>query len=155
MSHVQYLDYIIDEKGMHLDPNKIWFIWDWSTPTTLTKSHSFLDLANFCRRFVLGFFHITWPLSQVITSKEKVNFFWSESQQKVFFELKYHLFSAIVVTLLDLQQPFDIVTNASNYAIRVVLTQEGHLVAYHNETISNAICKYPTYNKEMYSIASF
>ena len=57
-----------------------------------------------------------------------------------------------ILTLLDLQQPFEIETYASYYAIGVVLTQHGHLVAYHSETISDIVHKYPTYDKEMYSI---
>jgi hypothetical protein len=34
----------------------------------------------------------------------------------------------------------------------IVLTQHGHPMAYHSETLSDTICKYPTYEKEMYSI---
>jgi hypothetical protein len=34
----------------------------------------------------------------------------------------------------------------------LVLTQDGHPVAYHSETLSDSIHKYPTYDKEMYSI---
>jgi hypothetical protein len=36
--------------------------------------------------------------------------------------------------------------------VGIVLTQHGHLVACHTETLSNTIQKYPTYDKEMYSI---
>jgi hypothetical protein len=73
MTQVQYLGYIIDERGVHVDPAKIQFIRDWPTPTTPTELCSFLGLANFYRRFVLGFSHITWPLSQVTKggAKEK------------------------------------------------------------------------------------
>ena len=67
-------------------------------------------------------------------------------------ELKHRLCSAPVLTLLDLQQPFEIETNASDYAIGAVLTQHWHPVAYHIETLSDTVRKYPTYEKEMYSI---
>ena len=101
---------------------------------------------------MLGFSHITWPLSQVTKGGEKAKFFWSESQHKAFIELKHHLYSALVLTLPDLQQPFEIETDASDYAIGSVLTQHGHPVAYHSETLSDTVRKYPTYDKEMYSI---
>ena len=101
---------------------------------------------------MLGFSHITWPLSQVTKGGAKEKLCWLESQHKVFVELKHCLYSAPVLTLPDLQQPFEIETDASDYAIRVVLTQQGHLVAYHNETLSDTIHKHPTYDKEMYSI---
>eukprot|EP00253_Pinus_taeda_P027104 PITA_27104 len=113
---------------------------------------SFLGLANFYRRFVLGFPHITWPLSQVTKGGAKAKFFWSESQQKVFIELKDRLCMALVLALPDLQQPFEVETDASDYAIGAVLTQHGHPVAYHSEALSYTVRKYPTYDKEMYSI---
>ena len=75
-----------------------------------------------------------------------------ETEQKVFIELKHCLYCAPMLTLPDLQQPFEIETDACDYAIGVVLTQQGHPVAYHSETLSDTIRKYPTYDKEMYSI---
>jgi hypothetical protein len=57
-----------------------------------------------------------------------------------------------VLSLLDLQQPFHIKTNASDYVVGAVITKHGHPVAYHSKTLSNVIHKYPTYDKEMYSI---
>jgi hypothetical protein len=56
-----------------------------------------------------------------------------------------------MLTLPDLQHPFEIETNASNYVVGVVLTQHDHPVAYHSETLSDVIRKYPTYDTEMYS----
>jgi hypothetical protein len=152
MTQVQYLGYIIDERGVHVDPTKIQVIQDWPAPTTLTKLHNFLGLVNFYCRFVLGFSHITWPLSQVIKGEAKAKFFWSESKYKAFGELKHRLCSALVLTLPDLQQPFEIKTDAFDYAIGEVVTQHGHPVAYHSETLSDTVWKYPTYDKEMYSI---
>ena len=152
MTQVQYLGYIIDEHGVHVDPARIQVIQNWPSSTTLTELCNFLGLANFYHRFVLGFSHITWPLSQVSKGGVKEKFFWSESQQKAFTELKYHLYMAPVLALLDLQQPFEVETDASDYAIGAVLTQHGHPVAYHSETLSDTVLKYSTDDKEMYSI---
>ena len=59
MTQVQYLRYIIDERGVYVDLDKIQVIRDWLAPTTLTELRNFLVLANFYCRFVLGFSHIT------------------------------------------------------------------------------------------------
>jgi hypothetical protein len=131
---------------------KIQVICDWPAPTTLTELQSFLGLANFYRRFMLGFSHIAWALSQVTRGGGKEKFMWGQSQQKVFDDLKQCLCSAPVLSLPDLQQPFEIETDASDYVVGAVLTQHGHPVAYHSETLSDIVCKYPTYDKEMYSI---
>jgi len=101
---------------------------------------------------VLGFSHSTWLLSQVTKGGAKEKFFWSESQQKTFTELKDHLCMTPVLTLPDLQQPFEVEMDTSDYAIGAVLTQHGHPMAYHNETLLDIVRKYPTYDKEMYSI---
>ena len=96
---------------------------------------------------MLGFSHITWPLSQVTKGGAKAKLFWLETQQKVFAELKHCLYCAPVLTLPDLQQPFKIETDSSDYAIGAVLTQQGNLGAYHSETLSDTVRKYPTYDK--------
>eukprot|EP00253_Pinus_taeda_P034042 PITA_34042 len=142
----------LENKGVHVDLPKFQFIRDCPSSATLTELHNFLGLANFYRRFVLGFSHITWTLSQFTKGGAKEKFFWSESQQKAFTELKDRLYLALVLTLPYLQQPFEVETNASNYAIGVVLTQHGHPVAYHSEKLLDTVWKYPTYDKEMYSI---
>ena len=152
MTRIQYLGYIMDEHGVHSDPAKIQAIRDWSTLTTLTELRNFLGLANFYRRFVLGFSHIAWALSQVTKGGGKAKFVWPKSQQKSFVELKHRLCSTPILSRPDLQQPFEIETYASDYAIGTVLTQHGHPVAYHSDMLLDAVCKNPTYDKEMYSI---
>ena len=117
MTQVHYLGYINDECGVHVDLTKIQVIRDWLAPTTLTELRIFLGLANFYRRFKLGFSHITWPLSQVTKGGEKEKLFSSKTQQKAFAKLKHCLCCAPVLTLPDLQQPFEIEIDASDYAI--------------------------------------
>jgi hypothetical protein len=41
MNKVQYLGYIVDENGVHVDPDKIQVIRDWPAPTTLTELQRF------------------------------------------------------------------------------------------------------------------
>jgi hypothetical protein len=77
---------------------------------------------------------------------------WGRTQQQAFDDLKQHLCSAPVLSLPDLQQPFEVETDALDYVVGVVLTQDGHPVAYHRVTLSYVVRKYPTYDKEMYSI---
>ena len=62
MNRVQYLGYIVDDHGVHVDPTKIQVIHDWPALTTLTELQSFLELTNFYRQILLGFSHIAWAL---------------------------------------------------------------------------------------------
>jgi hypothetical protein len=76
MDMVQYLGYIIDHNGVHVDPAKIQVIRDWPAPTTLIDLESFLGLGNFYRRFVLGFSCIARALNQVTRGGGKGKFVW-------------------------------------------------------------------------------
>lgn len=109
-----------------MDSAKIQVIRDLPTLPTLTEFCNFFCLANFYRRFVLGFSHITSPFSQVTKGEAKEKFFWFESIQKAFVELKHRLCSAPTFTFLDLQQPFEIQTDAST------LHQYSHCQTYKN-----------------------
>ena len=149
MERFHYLGYIIDQHGVQVEPAKIQVIRDWPPPTTLTELRSFLGLSNFYRRFLLGLSHITWDLIQLTRGGGEAKFVWGLSQQKVFDDMKQCFFSTPMLSLLDLQQPFEIETYTSDYTVGIVLTQYDHPVAYHSETLSDAIHKYPTYNKEM------
>jgi hypothetical protein len=74
MNRVQYLCYIVDEHGLHVDPANIQVIHDWPTLTTLTELQIFLGLANFYQWFMLGFSHISWALIQVTKGGVRENF---------------------------------------------------------------------------------
>ena len=76
MNMVQYLGYIFYEHRVHVYPSKIQVIHDWPAPTTLTELKIFLGLTNFYRRFVLGFSHISWALSQVTKGGGKEKIMW-------------------------------------------------------------------------------
>jgi hypothetical protein len=152
MDRVHYLGYIIDQYGVHVYLAKIQVICDWPAPTTIIELWSFLGLTNFYRRFVLGFSHIAWALSQVTKGGNKEIFVWDMSQKKSFDDLKKDLCSSLVLSLLDLQHPFEIETNSSYCVVGIILTQHDHPMEYHTETLLDVICKYPNYDKEMYSI---
>jgi hypothetical protein len=61
--------------------------------------------------------------------------------------MKQGLCSSPVLSLPNLQHPFEIDTCALDYVVGETLTQHDHLVAYHSKTISYVIHKYPTYEK--------
>jgi hypothetical protein len=101
---------------------------------------------------VLGFSHIAWALNQVTKGSGKENFAWGKEQRKAFDDMKHRLCSTPLLSLPDLEQPFEIEIDASDYVVGIVLTQHGHPVTYHSETLSHNVHKYPTYDKLMYSI---
>jgi hypothetical protein len=59
---------------------------------------------------------------------------------------------APVLEIPILRQPFEIQTNASNYAMGAVLLQHGKLVCFHSETFNGVVINYPTYYKDLYAL---
>jgi hypothetical protein len=66
--------------------------------------------------------------------------------------LKEKISSAPVLALPNLRQPFEIQTDARNYAMGVVLLQHGKPICFHSENFNGVVIKYPTYDKELYPL---
>ncbi|GJZ23694.1 putative reverse transcriptase domain-containing protein [Tanacetum coccineum] len=49
---VQFLGYLIDSQGLHVDPAKIKAVKNWASPTTPMEFHQFIGLAGYYRRFI-------------------------------------------------------------------------------------------------------
>jgi hypothetical protein len=81
MNMIEYLGYIVHEHGVYVDPTNIQVICDFPAPTMLTELWSFLRLAKFYRRFVLGFSHIAWALIHVNKGGCREMFMWGKEQQ--------------------------------------------------------------------------
>eukprot|EP00253_Pinus_taeda_P035716 PITA_35716 len=86
-----------------------------------------------------------------LTSVKQV-FQWGGRQQKSFETLKEKISAAPVLALPNLQQPFEVKTDASGYAMGVVLMQKKKTICYHSEKFSQAMINYPTYDKELYAL---
>jgi hypothetical protein len=118
---VKYTGHYISEEGITVDPRKITTIQDWPAPTNVSETRSFLGLASYYRKFVQGFSAIATPLTTLL-HKDKP-FQWTTSEQTAFDTLKEKLTSAPVLLLPDPNKPFTITTDASDFAIGAVLTQ--------------------------------
>ena len=66
--------------------------------------------------------------------------------------MKEKISTTPILALLDLQRPFEIETDASDYAMGAVLMQHGKPICYHSETFNSVIVNYPTYDKELYAL---
>ena len=60
--------------------------------------------------------------------------------------------SSPILTLPGLLQPFEIQTDASDYAMGAVLLQHGKPISFHVEIFNGAMLNYPTYDKELYAL---
>jgi hypothetical protein len=82
----------------------------------------------------------------------KYTFQWEGKQQKAFNILKEKISIAPVLSLLNLQQPFEIETDANEDSMGAVLMQYHKPNCYHSETFNQVVVNYPTYDKELYAL---
>ncbi|EEQ99910.1 retrovirus polyprotein, putative, partial [Perkinsus marinus ATCC 50983] len=156
-SEVTYLGHVFNDKGMSPDAAKVEAILRWPVPTTASELRSFVGLAGYYRHFVSHFSSVVRPLYALepACKKEKSNSLlgkWKEEQDTAFLHLKCGLASLPALAYPDFEQPFQLVTDASDYAIGAVLEQQGRPLAFYSQALSGAQLRWPVYEKEAYAI---
>jgi hypothetical protein len=66
--------------------------------------------------------------------------------------LKEKISTTPVLALSNIQQAFEIETDANIYAMGIVLMQYRKPIYYHYENFNEVIVNYPTYDKELYAL---
>jgi hypothetical protein len=151
---VEYTGHFITEEGIMVDPRKVDAIKNLHTPTNVSEVRSFLGLASYYRKFVSGFSTIATPLTALL-HKDKA-FEWSHTTQTAFDTLKDKLTTTPVLLIPDPMKPFTLTTDASDFAIGAVLTQDQgkgeQPVAYESRKLSPAEQNYAMHEKELLAI---
>ncbi|GKE81022.1 putative reverse transcriptase domain-containing protein [Tanacetum coccineum] len=125
---VQFLGYVIDSKGIHVDPAKIESIKDWASPKLPTEIRQFLGLAGYYRRFIEGFSKIAKPMTKL--TQKKIQFVWGDKQEAAFQLLKQKLCSAPILALPDGSEDFIAYCDASKKGLGAVLMQREKVISY-------------------------
>ncbi|CAN1260507.1 Transposon Ty3-I Gag-Pol polyprotein [Linum perenne] len=147
---VPFLGHIIGGGVLKMDGSKIKAIQDWEPPTKVPELRSFLGLTNYYRRFIKGYSTITTPLTDLL-KKNKV-WEWSEQCQEAFQKLKGAMSKEPVLALPDPTKPYEVQTDASDFAIGGVLMQEGHPIAFESRKLNDTERRYTVQEKEMIAV---
>jgi hypothetical protein len=134
------LGHIVSSKGIEVDKSKIVLIANLPTSKSVKDVRSFLGHAGFYKRFIKDFSVISKPLCNFLT-KENV-FEWTEQYEEAFVKLKNLLTSAPVIQPPDWSLPFEIICDASDYAVGAVLGQrkdkKPYVIYYASKTLNSA-----------------
>jgi hypothetical protein len=104
-----------------VDLAKVEAIEKLSYPKDIKGIRSFLGHAGFYRRFIKDFSKISKPLTNIL--HKDVPFSFTEDCVESFNVLKNALISAPIIQLPDWNLPFEIMCDASDYAVGAVLGQ--------------------------------
>ncbi|KAL4368730.1 hypothetical protein GQ457_05G022740 [Hibiscus cannabinus] len=148
------LGHKISSKGMEVDKAKIEVISKLPLPTTIKGIRSFLGHARFYHRFIEDFSKITKSLCSLLEQGRQFEF--NEDCTKAFNLLKQKLVTAPIVEPPDWKLPFELMCDASDYAVGAVLGQRNgkifHPIYYASKTLNDAQVNYTTTEKEMLAV---
>jgi transposase InsO family protein len=150
-----FLGHIISAGGIRMDPAKVDAIMQWHVPRTVVQLQSFLGLANYYRRFVRDYSKIATPLTALATPATK-DWPWGEAQDAAFAAIKAAIATAPIIHMPNLQEPFVVTTDASNFAVGAVLSQgtcaEERVIAFESKKMTPTETRYPVHDKEMLAV---
>jgi hypothetical protein len=128
LSEVKFLGHVISQGGVSVDPSKVEAVLNWERPRSVTEVRSFLGLAGYYRRFILGFSEIALPLTRL--TRKEATFDWDAACEWSFRTLKEKLTTAPVLVIPDPNRKYVVYCDASNKGLGCVLMQDGAVVAY-------------------------
>ncbi|KAL0551523.1 hypothetical protein IC582_010612 [Cucumis melo] len=112
---INFLGHVIECGGIGMEEGKIAAIRDRAVPKSVLELCSFLGLANYYRRFVEGFSKRASPLIELL--KKDVQWNWDPKCQVAFDGLKQALMEGPLLGIADVTIPFEIETDACDYAL--------------------------------------
>nr|KYP57122.1 Retrovirus-related Pol polyprotein from transposon 17.6 [Cajanus cajan] len=148
------LGHIISSRGIEVDPAKIFVIAQLPYPSCVREVRSFLGHAGFYRYFIKDFNKKALPLSSLLLKDIKFNF--DDRCKEAFDCHKRALTTTPIIQALDWTVPFELMCDASNYALGVVLAQRvdklPRVIYYTSGTLDAAQANYTTTEKELLAI---
>nr|GEX18473.1 hypothetical protein [Tanacetum cinerariifolium] len=115
------LGHKISKKGIEVDKAKIEVISKLPHPTTVKGIRSFLGHVGFYRRFIKDFSKISRPMTHLLEKNSPLIF--SNDCIQAFKTLKEKLIEAPILIAPNWDQPFELMCDASDYAVGAVLGQ--------------------------------
>jgi hypothetical protein len=148
------LGHIVSKRGIEVDRAKVELIENLPPPTSVKQIRSFLGHAWFYRRFIKDFSKISRPLCSLLAKDSPFNF--DEACNEAFQKLRSLLSSAPIMKPPDWSLPFEIMCDASDFAVGAVLGQRvsklPHAIYYASKTLMDAQINYTTTEKELIAV---
>nr|GEX94736.1 reverse transcriptase domain-containing protein [Tanacetum cinerariifolium] len=154
VKEVIVLGHKISKNRIEVNKAKVDVIAKLPYPITVKGVRSFLGHADFYRRFIQDFPKISRPMTHIL--EKNTSFIFSEDCIKAFQMLKKKLTEAPILIAPNWHQPFELMCDASDFAIGAVLGQRREKnfrpIHYASKTMTDAESNYTTTEKEMLAV---
>lgn len=148
------LGYKVSNKGIELDKGRIELIEQLSLPSDVKGMKNFIGHASFYKRFINDFAKIAKPLLELF--EKEVPYFLNDECITAFHMIKRALITTPILQPPKEGEPFEIMSDASDYAVGAVLGQrEGknlNVIHYASRLLDGEQQNFGTTEKEMLAI---
>ena len=152
MQKIHYLSQVISQNGFEPDPAYVQVIKEFPKPRNRRNIQQFLGLLQYVRRFVKDLSIKAAPLFKLLHKDNP--FVWNKECDDAFEYLRHALISKPILAFVDNTKPFQIYTDASNYAVGAIIQQDKHVIAYYGKALPKYCVHNPVYLKELFAIIS-
>lgn len=147
----EFLGHVLTNEGIKPNPNKIKCINEYSLPTSEKQLRGFLGATGYYRKFIEGYARLAQPMTKYLKKGNTIN---SHDPEYItaFENLKRNITNHPILKFPNFEKSFELTTDASNYAIGAVLTQDKQPVCYASRTLNEHERNYSTTDKEFLAI---
>lgn len=152
---VAYLGHIVSSEGVKPNPSKIQAVQEFPIPKTPKEIKTYLGLLGYYRKFIPNFAKLTKPMTHCLKKGNKININ-DPTYRESFERSRNTLINAPILQYPDFSKQFILTTDASNYALGAVLSQnidgKDMPIAYASRTLNEHEINYSTIEKELLGI---
>ena len=126
---------------------------DMARPTTTTEIRRLIGIVQYYRDLWPRRSHILAPLAEAAAGKAKrTKIKWTDELERAFLDLKKMVSKETLLTYPDWSIPFTVHTDASDYQLGAVISQNDKPIAFFSRKLNSAQKNYTTTEKELLSI---
>ena len=150
------LEHVIDNQGIHADPEKIREIQDWHTSKSKNELQTFIGVVIYHAQFLPHLFTLSAPLSELLSQ--------NEFEQRPLYEEAFQTIgmltkSITTLRLIDYQSPHPIYlpTDASKVGAEAwigqgPLPEKAHPATFHSRKFPTSQLHYPVHELELFAV---
>jgi hypothetical protein len=151
VSVAKFLEFIIYEHGIEIDPKKIESINKVQQPQSKNDMQKFLVKLNYLRLFIFNLLRKISAFAPIVGLKNKAEFTWEADQQHAFDDMKKYLSSPPVMKAPMVGIPFRLYIATEDAIIRGVSTQvtyrKEHIITYLSQCLIDVETRYSLIEK--------
>lgn len=154
---VLFLGHVVGKDGVRANPSLVQDVEKWPVPQNLKELQAFLGLTNYYRRFVQGYADNARSLYNL--TRKGVTYHWKAEQEVAFGALKKALTTTPILAYPLAEGRMILDTDASNFSIGAVLSQEQgqveRVISYSSRRLGPIQERYCVTRRELPAVVAF